>query len=65
MKLLRERVEAMEEITLTRLKADEALRRQFLNEFMEPVILRWARGLNGVRCQKVLDRHFRLHGWEV
>lgn len=64
MKVLRERVEAMEEITVMRLKADESLRRQFFKEFMEPVLLRWVRGLNVVRGRKVLDRHFGPHGWE-
>ncbi len=58
MRLLRERLGAMDEITVKRLRADEPLRRQFLNEFMSPVILRWARGLNSVRVQRMLEVQF-------
>ena len=64
MRLLRERVEAMEKTSVMRLKADESLRRQFFTEFMPPVILRWARGLIIVQFQKAMDREFGRFGWE-
>jgi len=64
MRLLRERLEAMEDITLTRLKTDEELRHQFFKEFISPVIIRWITGLNGDRMHKILDRTFGPFGWE-
>ncbi len=64
MKLLRQRVESMEEISLRRLKSDEALRRQFFEEFISPVILRWISVLRGGQMQKMLDREFGPYGWE-
>jgi Homeodomain-like domain-containing protein len=64
MKLLRQRVESMEEISLRRLKSDESLRRQFFEEFISPVILRWISVLRGVQMQKMLDREFGPYGWE-
>ncbi|NIM49325.1 MAG: hypothetical protein GTO22_08705 [Gemmatimonadales bacterium] len=57
-RLLRARLEAMDEVTAMRLAADESLRRQFFKEFMSPVIIRWARGLNSIRVQRMLDREF-------
>ena len=56
MRLLRERLGAMDEITVKRMRANESLRRQFFEEFMSPVLNRWARGLNSDRVSKMLER---------
>ena len=61
-RLLRARLEAMDEVTVMKLRTDESLRRQFFKEFVSPVIIRWARGLNTVRVQKMLDRELGPDG---
>ena len=58
MRLLRERLGAMDKITVERLRADESLRRQFFEEFTVPVIVRWVRELKSIHVDRTLEWRF-------
>ena len=61
MRSLRERIEAMDEITIRRMTTDEEYRHEYFEEFMWSVLERWVSDLNALRqWREVFRNNFGL-----